>query len=257
MESYVAMDRKKEIIKLLETGSPVKVGDLSKTFGVTDETIRRDLERLEADGLIFRTHGGAVLNPRENGFEPPVLQREAIHLEQKKAIGKYAASLVKEGEIIALDASTTGLQLVKHLPNRPLTILTYSFAIANELTKKKEISVILIGGNLDSDSMAITGKSAENMVQGYHVDKFFFSCQGFDYQRGVSEPYESHARLKEKILEISDDLILIADSSKFQVKSLIRLLGVEDVDLVITDEGMPENEVSEFGNKGINLVIAK
>jgi DeoR/GlpR family transcriptional regulator of sugar metabolism len=253
----VAIDRKKEIVRLLEDGGTVRVGDLSKRFGVTDETIRRDLERLEAEGVILRTHGGAVLNPKDNGFEPPVLQRESIHLEQKKAIGKYAASLVREGEIIALDASTTGLQLAKHLPNRPLTILTYSFAIANELLKKKEISVILIGGNLDSDSMAITGKSAENMVEGYHVDKFFFSCQGFDYQRGVSEPYESHARVKEKILEISDDLILIADSSKFQRKSLIRLLGLEDVDLLITDDGMPELERRELENKGIKLVVAK
>jgi DeoR/GlpR family transcriptional regulator of sugar metabolism len=253
----VAIDRKVEIIKLLEDGGIVKVGDLSKRFGVTDETIRRDLERLESDGVILRTHGGAVLNPKDNGFEPPVLQRETIHLEQKKAIGKYAASMVKEGEIIALDASTTGLQLVKHLPNRPLTILTYSFAIATELIKKKEISVILIGGNLDSDSMAITGKSAENMVERYHVDKFFFSCQGFDYQRGVSEPYESHAQLKKKILAISDKLILIADSSKVQRKSLIRLLGLEDVDLVISDEGIPEHEFFELGNKGINIVLAK
>ncbi|MCC3372508.1 DeoR/GlpR family DNA-binding transcription regulator [Cohnella sp. REN36] len=258
MDLLVAVDRKKEIIKQLENGGMVKVGDLSKRFGVTDETIRRDLEKLESDGVILRTHGGAVLNPKDNGFgsEPPVLHREMIHLEQKKAIGRYAASIVKEGEVIALDASTTGLQLVKHLPNKPLTILTYSFAIANELIKKKEISVILIGGNLDSDSMAITGKSAENMVEGYHVDKFFFSCQGFDYQRGVSEPYESHARVKEKILEISDDLILIADSSKFQRKSLIRLLGLEDVDLLITDEGMPAHEVSELGNKGVNIAIA-
>jgi DeoR/GlpR family transcriptional regulator of sugar metabolism len=99
--------------------------------------------------------------------------------------------------------------------------------------------------------------SAENMVEGYHVDKFFFSCQGFDYQRGISEPYESHARLKEKILRISDDLILVADSSKFQRKSLIRLLGLEDINLLITDDGMQQQEVSDLENKDINVIIAK
>jgi DeoR/GlpR family transcriptional regulator of sugar metabolism len=252
----VSIDRKKEIIALLTDGGTVKVGELSKRFGVTDETIRRDLERLELDGIIFRTHGGAVLNPKDKGFEPPLQHRESVHLEQKKAIGRYAASIVKEGEIIALDASTTCLQLVKNLPDKPLTILTYSLAIANELIKKKQISVILIGGNFDSDSMAITGMSAENMVEGYHVDKFFFSCQGFDYQRGISEPYESHARLKEKILGISDDLILVADSSKFQRKSLIRLLGLDQVDLLITDDRIPKQEIEELKDKGISLVIA-
>ncbi|MCA1292764.1 DeoR/GlpR family DNA-binding transcription regulator [Paenibacillus sp. alder61] len=250
----MAINRKEEIVKLLKQNGNAKVADLSKLFGVTEETIRRDLDRLEADGVILRTHGGAVLVPKEKGFEPPVLQRESIHLEQKEAIGKYAASLVEEGEIIALDASTTCLQLVKHLPDRPLTVLTYSLAVVNELIKKKEISVILIGGNFDSDSMAITGMSAENMVEAYHVDKFFFSCQGFDDQRGVSEPYEAHARLKEKILNISDQHILVADSSKFGKKSLIRLLGLEDVDLLITDTKMANSDVQLLKDKGINIV---
>jgi DeoR/GlpR family transcriptional regulator of sugar metabolism len=253
----VVVDRKKEIIGLLEDRGTVRVGDLSHRFGVTDETIRRDLERLESEGLIVRTHGGAVLIHRDNGFEPPVLQRESIHLEQKKMIGKYAASLVEEGEIIAVDASTTCLQLVKHLPNIRLTILTYSLAIANELAKKGNISMILIGGNFDSDSMAITGMSAENMVEGYHVDKFFFSCQGFDYQRGVSEPYESHARLKKKILKISDQLILVADSSKFQRKSLIRLMGLDEVHLLITDKGMLDYELGILGNAELNVAYAE
>ncbi|CAG7614319.1 DeoR/GlpR family DNA-binding transcription regulator [Paenibacillus allorhizosphaerae] len=253
----MAVDRRKEIINLLEQSGTVRVGDLSQRFGVTDETIRRDLERLESEGLIVRTHGGAVLSHRDKGFEPPVLQRESIRQEQKQAIGKYAASLVEEGEIIALDASTTCLQIVKHLPDMPLTVLTYSLAIANELVKKRNISMILIGGNFDSDSMAITGMSAETMVEGYHVDKFFFSCQGFDRLRGVSEPYESHARLKKKILNISDQLILVADSSKFQRKSLIRLLSLEDVHMLITDKGLLEEETGILEIKDLKVVYAE
>lgn len=87
--------------------------------------------------------------------------------------------------MIALDASTTSLQVAKQLPNRPLTVITYSLVIVNELIKKNEIKLIVIGGNLDTDAMAMTGMPAENMLDGYHIDKFFFSCQGFDLLRGL------------------------------------------------------------------------
>ncbi|CAG7597958.1 putative HTH-type transcriptional regulator YdjF [Paenibacillus solanacearum] len=252
----MAVDRKKEIIQILEHSGTVRVGDLSERFGVTEETIRRDLDRLESEGLIVRTHGGAVLSQRDKGFEPPVLLRESMRLKQKQAIGKCAASLVEEGEIIALDASTTCLQIAKHLPDMPLTVLTYSLAVANELITRHNISLILTGGNLDGDSMAITGMSAEAMVEGYHVDKFFFSCQGFDHQRGVSEPYETHARLKKKIMNISDQLILAADSSKFRRKSLIRLIGLEDVHMLITDKELLEEESVVLENKDFEVVYA-
>lgn len=254
VESLAGNDRKKEILNLLEDVGVVRVSELSKRFGVTEETIRRDLERLESEGMLLRTHGGAVLN-RKEGPELPVLQRELIQLDAKKAIGEYAASIVKDGEVIALDASTTCLQMAKNLPNKEITVITYSVAIAYELVKKNNIQIFLIGGYLDRHSLGNTGSPAEKMVEGYHADKFFFSCQGFDLQRGVSEPYEAHAQLKKNIADISDQLILLADSSKFQRKSLVRLIGLEEIHMVVTDNNMPPEALKEMESSNVNMVI--
>ncbi|WP_051620812.1 DeoR/GlpR family DNA-binding transcription regulator [Paenibacillus sp. UNC451MF] len=254
VESLAGNDRKKEILNLLTDLGVVRVAELSKRFGVTEETIRRDLERLETEGSLLRTHGGAVLN-RKEGPELPVLQRELVQADEKRAIGEYAASLVKEGEVIALDASTTCLQMAKYLPNLEITVITYSIAIAYELVKKSNIQIFLIGGYLDRHSLSNTGTPAEKMLEGYHVDKFMFSCQGFDLQRGVSEPYEAHVQLKKSIVSISDRLILLADSSKFQRKSMVRLIGLEEITTLVTDSHVPAGAIKEMEASGLNVVM--
>ncbi|NHN29962.1 DeoR/GlpR family DNA-binding transcription regulator [Paenibacillus agricola] len=253
-ESLAGNDRKKEILNLLEDSGAVRVSDLSKKFGVTEETIRRDLERLESEGSLLRTHGGAVLN-RKEGPELPVLQRELVQADEKRSIGEYAATLVKDGDVIALDASTTCLQLAKHLPNLEVTVITYSIAIAYELVKKPNVQIFLIGGYVDRHSLSNTGAPSEKMVEGYHVDKFFFSCQGFDLQRGISEPYEAHVQLKKSIVSISDHLILLADSSKFQRKSLVRLIGLEEIDTLVTDSNVPTEALQDMESSDINVVV--
>ncbi|WP_231506240.1 DeoR/GlpR family DNA-binding transcription regulator [Paenibacillus sp. UNC451MF] len=254
VESMTGNDRKKEIISLLEDLGIVRVSDMSKRFGVTEETIRRDLERLENEGLLLRTHGGAVLN-RKDGPELPILQRELVNLEDKKLIGEYAASMVKDGEVIAMDASTTCLQMAKLLPNKEITVITYSIAITYELIKKTNIQVFLIGGYLDRHSLGNTGTPAEKMLEGYHADRFFFSCQGFDLQRGVSEPYEAHVQLKKNMAAIADQLVLMADSSKFQRKSLVRLIEMEAISTLVTDRQLPEEEMQEMEACGIEVVV--
>lgn len=254
--SMLGKDRKHGIKELLEEANNVRVSDLSKRFEVTEETIRRDLEQLERAGFLLRTHGGAVLHKRE-GFEPPVLQRESINIEEKKLIGEHAASMVADGDVIALDASTTCLQLARNLTFSNLTVITYSLAIATELIKKPEINVLLTGGYFDRDAMATSGTPAEKMLEGYHIDKFFFSCQGFDLERGVSEPYETHVRLKQKIISISDRLFLLADSSKYEKKSLVRLLELEKIDHLVTDRQFPASAVANLESKGIMVTFAE
>jgi DeoR/GlpR family transcriptional regulator of sugar metabolism len=247
-------DRKKEIISLLEDLGSVRVSDMGKRFGVTEETIRRDLERLENEGLLLRTHGGAVLM-RKEGPELPILQRELVKPEEKRLIGENAATMVNDGEVIAMDASTTCLQMAKYLPNITITVITYSIAIAYELVKKTNIQIFLIGGYLDRHSLGNTGTPAEKMLQGYHADKFFFSCQGFDLRRGVSEPYEAHVQVKKKMAAISDQLILLADSSKFQQKSLVKLMEMDEISTFVTDNKFPDDELAEMAASGIRVVV--
>ncbi|WP_322925088.1 DeoR/GlpR family DNA-binding transcription regulator [Paenibacillus campi] len=254
-DALSAAQRKLETLRILEAEGTVRVSGLSRRFNVTEETIRRDLERLELEGIVVRTHGGAVFNRNREQYESPAVQRETKNIEEKKAIVEHALSLIQPGDVIALDASTTCLHLVKQLPNRPLTVLTYSLAIANELVPKTEINVILIGGYLDRDSMANTGIHAEKMVESYHVDKFLFSCHGFDLSRGLTEPSEAHVQLKKKIIEISDELILLTDSSKFRRKSLVRFLGMEDLNRFITDDQLPEEAIHELEEMGVEVIV--
>ncbi|MEF2246613.1 DeoR/GlpR family DNA-binding transcription regulator [Paenibacillus sp. IITD108] len=250
------IDRKKEIILLLENGEVAKVAQMSKRFGVTEETIRRDLDALEKEGHLIRTHGGAILN-RKEGTELPLLQREGINLGEKRKIGFYGASLVEEGDVISLDASTTCLLLAKQLLDIDITVITYSVPIAYELARKSRIRVFLIGGYVDRQSLANTGAAAEKMIEGYHVDKCFISCKGFDWKRGISEPYESQSQIKRKIMHISEQIILLADSHKFQKKSLIRLAGLEEVDIVVTDSAIPHLFLEEAVNNNIEVIVTK
>lgn len=255
-ETLMAGDRQREILNLLEETGTIRVVELSRRFAVTEETIRRDLERLEGEGLLLRVHGGAVLN-RKEGYEIPALQREMVNMEEKRMIGATAASLVEDGEIIGLDASTTCLQLAKHLTQHDLTVITNSVAVCLELFNKKGISVILTGGYLMPESLSLAGVPAEKMIEGYHIDKFFFSCRGFDLKRGVTESHESQSQIKKKFFSLSDQLILLADSSKFQRKSLVCLADLEDVHKLVTDNKMSVNAIREIKNKGVNVIVAE
>jgi DeoR/GlpR family transcriptional regulator of sugar metabolism len=249
-------ERKKEIVALLEEFGDVRVPDMSKRFGVTEETIRKDLQRLEDEGLLLRTFGGATANRRERP-ELPALNREYVRLEEKMLIGERAATMVQAGEVIAMDASTTCLQMAKFLPNIEINIITNSIAIACELVKKANIEIYLIGGYFDRHSLGNIGTPAGKMLEGYHADKFFFSCQGFDLQQGLSQPYEAHVQLKKNMAAMSDQLILLADSSKFKRKSLIKLMEMEAVSTVVTDSQFPEEAAAEMETSGIRVVVVK
>ncbi|MDC3424400.1 DeoR/GlpR family DNA-binding transcription regulator [Aquibacillus sp. 3ASR75-11] len=247
-------ERQREIGDLLEKHGSVRVSELSKQFHVSEETIRRDLERLESEGLLHRIHGGAVKNSEEP-LEIPVLKRQQTNIQEKNVIAQKAASYVENGDIIAIDASTTGLQMTKHLKGKELTIITNSIGVTLELANNPNIQVILIGGYLSEESMSLVGNFAERVIQDYHVDKFFFSCMGVDLKRGISEIHEAQALVKKQLLSISEKLFLLADNSKFGQKSLFRLCDVKEVDYLITDNKVSINQIRDFNNIGIKVLV--
>ncbi|SES74925.1 DNA-binding transcriptional regulator of sugar metabolism, DeoR/GlpR family [Salinibacillus kushneri] len=249
-------ERQRKITDLVDQNSAVRVNELSKKFGVSEETIRRDLEKLETDGFLNRIHGGAVKREMEEGVEIPVLRRQETHMEEKEMIAKKAASFIDDGDIIAIDASTTGLQMTKYLKDKGLTIITNSIPVTMELVKEENIEVILIGGYASEGSMSLVGNFAERVIKDYHVDKFFFSCMGVDFKRGVSEIHEAQALVKKQFLDISEKLYLLVDYSKFEKKSLIRLCNLQDVDYLITDNKVSIEKIKELNNLGIKAYIA-
>lgn len=222
-----------------ERGS-MRVSELSKLFSVTEETIRRDLERLEKEGYLRRTHGGAV-GTKESSNELPYVQREVMNIEEKKQVAEIALNYIEPYDRIILDASTTAMYMAQALPDIQLTVLTNSLKVATELSSKRKITVHLTGGMLWSDSLSFVGPQAERGLSNYYVDKAFFSCKGVDPEWGVSDSNELQALVKKKLLEISNKSFLLVGQSKFGVKAFSPICQLNQIDAIITNSAIPES----------------
>ncbi|SFL48422.1 DeoR/GlpR family DNA-binding transcription regulator [Salibacterium qingdaonense] len=246
-------ERQREIVKMIDRNGAARVADLSSMFHVSEETIRRDFEKLEKDKLLRKIHGGAL--KVDQGVETPQLHRQSKNAEEKQVIAKKAASFVENGDIIAVDASTTALMVVQHVKDKSITVITNSIGVTMELSTEDHIRVILIGGYLSKASMSLVGNFAERVIEDYHVDKFFFSCLGVDIQRGVSEMHEDQALVKKQLISISENLYLLADSSKFGEKSLFRLCDVSILDYLITDNKVSMNSIRDVNKSGVSIIV--
>lgn len=247
--------RQKQIADIVDKTGSARVADLSKKLKVSEETIRRDFEKLENQNLIQRIHGGAVrVEPKS---EIPIPKRQAENYEEKEMIAFTASTYVEEGDIIAMDASTTTLLMTKYIKGKTLTVITNSIGVTMELAKESNIRVILIGGYLSESSMSLVGNFAERVIRDYHVDKFFFSCLGVDHKRGISEIHEDQAMVKKQLLSISEKKFLLADYSKFGEKSLFRLCNLDTINYLITDNKVSINTIRELNNIGIKAIIGE
>jgi DeoR/GlpR family transcriptional regulator of sugar metabolism len=252
----IASERQQKIYEMMEDKGSVHVTNLSKYFNVTKETIRRDLEQLEKQGFISRTHGGAILNREEKEIIPN-LNKQVFNINAKKSIATEAAKMVTDGDIIALDSSDISFQLAKQLTDHDITIITNSIAVTLEFLNKEKIKVITVGGYLNKDLSSFIGTIAEKSIEGYHVDKYFFSCNGFHLEFGIYENNEMEAQVKQKFMTISDKLVLLADHSKFGQKSLTQMIGFDKVDILITDQELSIHNLSALKGKGIHVQLAE
>lgn len=249
-------ERHRKIIEVVNEKLSVRVTELSKLFNVTEETIRRDLEKLEKENLLHRSHGGAVSIQGEQS-EVSYTEREIINSFEKKAISHEAVKLIFPGEQIALDASTTAWYMAKEMPDVPLTVITNSIKVAIELSKKEQIKVISTGGLLLPKSLSYVGPLAERSLKTYHVNKAFISCKGVHIEGGLSDSNEWQALLKSQMMSISNQTILMADSTKFGVQTFAHISNIEQIDLFITDSKMDESCQKALHDKGVQLKIVK
>ncbi|MGM0881260.1 MAG: DeoR/GlpR family DNA-binding transcription regulator [Bacillota bacterium] len=227
-------ERYDKIVQLVNERGSIRVTELSELCQVTEETIRRDLDRLEQAGRLRRSHGGAV-SVKDQQPEIPYFEREVTHADEKKRIAEEAVKLIQPKDRILLDASTTAWYMAASMPDIPLTVLTNSIKVAMELSSKEKIEVISTGGILASRSLSYVGPLAERSLDAYHVDKAFFSCKGVHLERGISESNELQARIKHKMVGMADQVILLADSSKFGVQAFTHVADLSDIHTIITD----------------------
>ena len=230
----LARQRHRVILSMLETQPSLRTIELAKQFNVTDETIRRDLEFLDSENKLIRTHGGA-LRIEKRSMDLPLQKRLKENRAAKNDIARKALSFIKEGETILLDASSSVLALAEILPNINLTVITNAHDCIVPLMGKENIKVIVTGGMLDRISHSYSGIMAWDALKRFSVDKVFFSCNGIDLDRGVSEAVEIHAEFKENAMAMCKQKILLCDSSKFSQHGSRFFANFDVIDTLITD----------------------
>lgn len=249
-------ERYEKIVELVNERGSIRVSELSELCGVTEETIRRDLDRLEQAGRLRRSHGGAVsVKDQDQHTQPetPYSEREIIRADDKRRIALEAIKLISPGDRILLDASSTTWYMAREMPDIPLTVLTNSIKVALELAGKERIEVISTGGQLARRSLSYVGPLAERSLDAYHVDKLFLSCKGVHLERGISESNELQARIKHKMIGMADQVFVLADSSKFGVQAFTHVSDLSEVNRLVTDRRVPDDIVRELESRGIGV----
>lgn len=236
----------------------VRVTELKSKLGVSSETIRRDLENMENQGIIRRARGGAFLNEAvgEEGSHNQYMPfgiRGQEQVERKREIADFAVSFIEEGQSIALDSGTTAYALAQAIKRKckVLTVVTNSMAIANELADAKGITLIVTGGVYRPEESAFVSDIAGLIFSKLNIDKFFLTTCGISVDRGVTYQRMDELLVQEKMMESSDKTIVIADSSKLGVNSLVKMCDVDKISMIITDSGAKESQISPFVKAGI------
>lgn len=252
----LAIDRRAEILDQIQRESSVKVQDLSQAFDVTEETIRRDLEKLEAEGHITRTYGGAVLN-KGNNEDLSINIRESRNQEGKNRIARRVAELVENGDTLMMDSSTSAMFVARHLKDKKhITVITNSLRVPMEMAGQESAEVIVAGGTFRSSSLSMIGNRTADMLDGYYVNKAILGCKGFDPDTGTYEPHEMEAEIKKRMRQNAEQVILAADYTKMNHKSFIRTIDIRDIDILVTDRKLSPKMEEMLKNQNITLIYA-
>lgn len=250
----LAIERRNAILSKLNLDGKVIVSQLSNEFNVTEETIRRDLEKLDKEGLVKKTYGGALL-VQNFSTDLPHNVRKRANVESKQIIAEKISSLFHDGDCIMIDASSTALSILKYIKNlKNITLITNSVEALIELSDKDDWTVFSTGGKLKRGSLSLVGPSAEKTIRAFHVDYAICSSKGIDIARGITDSNEKDSEMKQAIFDSAETKILVIDSSKFDKISLIKVCDVTDVDIIATDTEPNANWVEHLKSKNVDLI---
>ncbi len=252
-----ALERQKIILEKLNLDGAVWVSKLSAELGVTEETIRRDLEKLENQEVLVRTHGGAVpIN--ESSYELSLEKRKQTNLAAKEKLAKLAAELIMPGDTIFLDSSTTTFYIAKEIKKmKNVTVISNSLRVINELSSASNIKTIAVGG-LVSNNQSFVGHLAENSIKSnFYAMKFFFSSKGISPEAGIMESNDLECAIKKQMLANATEKYYLCDSSKIGRVGFYKLLPVEDIDYIITEAKLDSEYTNIFGEHDIKYILAE
>lgn len=232
----LAIERKNEILNKLRMEQRVLVSELAVRYGVTEETIRRDLDKLEKEGYATKTYGGAIWgNSTKTDLSYTI--RNKTNVEAKTTIAALVSQLVQDGDHLMLDDSSTCLYIAKQLKDKKnLTIVTYSMEIIMELSSVEGFTILSTGGQLKPDSLSFTGHQVSETLSRFHVDKAILSCKGLDQDAGITDSAESHAVAKQSMIRNAKEVFLVLDDSKLDKVSFVQIAPLERLDRVILNQ---------------------
>lgn len=253
--SMTTISRRKGILEMINENGEIFVGEVGQKFKVSTATIRNDLEKLEEKNLLIRTGGGAS-KIEGGGINQEISGRHRIHLQEKGRIGNKAAEFVFDSNTIIIHSGSTTAALVKNLPVvQDLTVITNALNIADLLAQKGNINVIMPGGYLRKNSLSLVGPWAERSISNCNVDKAFLGVDGFDIKNGIYTPNLEEARLNEIMIEVSEEVIVLADSSKFSKRSFAFICPTSTIDKIITDAGIKPDDKKRLEDAGIEVIV--
>ena len=250
----LAIERKNEILQKLRAEQRVLVSELAAHYQVTEETIRRDLDKLEKEGYATKTYGGAILgNSTKTDLSHAI--RSKTNVEFKNQIADLVCQMVDDGDHLMIDDSSTALFCAKKLRDKKnLTIITHSVELVVEL---ETWSILLTGGRLKAESLALVGSQCEKYLGNYHVDKVFVSCKGLDREAGVTDSNELNAQAKQAMLRAGRQKILVVDSSKIDKVSFVNITPVSGIEAVVTNARPSEAWLRYLDDQGVRCIYPK
>lgn len=250
----LAVERRNLILEKLQDERKVVVSELSVLFGVSEETIRRDLDRLDKEGLATKSYGGALLN-ENTSLDMPFNVRKKRNIKGKQTIAGLVSGLVRDGEHLMIDSSTTGVSVVKALKSKKrLTVVTSSIEVLAELSEVGGWDVICTGGTLKEHYFTLVGSRAVDMIGSFNADKVILSCKGFDMERGVTDADEMFSQVKQAMLKHAKQRILAVDHTKFGQVAFSQICTHDELDIVVTDLRPQQNWLDYFAEKGIECL---
>lgn len=254
----LASQRRAAILSMVQDSGAVRVSDLVEQLGVSDMTVRRDIERLDTDGLLERVHGGALaLLPRATD-EPGFTAKSSLMTAEKHAIAQAAARLVDPGATIGISAGTTTYEFARAIRNVPLlTVVTNSVPVAQLLHDGGGNHVVVLTGGVRTPSDALVGPVAVAALQGLHVDRLFLGAHGIDRQAGLTTPNLVEAETNRALVRSSRSVCVLADHSKVGIVGLSTFMPLDEVDTLITDAGTPPRVRALLEESVEHLVLAE
>jgi DeoR/GlpR family transcriptional regulator of sugar metabolism len=248
-------ERRHDILDNVQRAGRASVADLSQAFGVSEVTIRTDLQMLADQGLLVRTHGGAIPANRLSPELSLALRRQQQTLA-KDHIGEAGAALIEDGDAVYLDTSSTALAIARHLAShRHVTVVTNSIATIQELIDYPHLAVVVPGGRLRRETASLIGVDGLDFVRRFNIQKGFFGAHGITVDEGLTDVSAEEAEVKQVLVSLCRQVVAVLDATKWGRVGLASFAALDQIDAIISDQSAPADQVAQVRAAGVDVLL--